>query len=619
MTPTSPATVEVHPWQQAARRTAWVAGVYCAVVVVLLLTSWLRSRATDPINNPELIALKAQLTGAANADFLKTQIRALDLRLRDRHLHYVARVHHSGWLLFGAALVLLPALHFVIWKRKPQRLGKFVFRPEEARRAALQARWAVGALGLVIAGTAWLSASNFRTLIPAEPPPTAAAQTPPSATNETALAASPAPVAPVASTPAPSGPVSTVPTVDMTSWPTPEEVNANWPRFRGPRGDGVSAYTNVPLSWNLQTGEGIVWKAPVPLAGPSSPVVWGNRLFLTSATPKKNEIYCYDALTGKLLWQKPVQAPPKDPPSKEERELSSYAAGSAATDGRRVYAMFANGDVAAFDFQGNVVWAQNLGTPDNAYGHTASLVVHQGRLIIQMDQGADEKEGKSRLLALDALTGKEVWKSEPRPVVNSWSSPIVIRAGENDLIIACGNPWLMAYRFTNGVEVWRAKVLGGEVAVSPIYSASLGLVFSANEGEKASALKPDGTGDVTKTKVLWQAEDGLPDICSPLCDGRRFYLLSTPGNLTCYDGPDGKKLWEKDLEMSFKASPSLVGDRIYLINDKGLGLVLQAGPEFKELARSDLSDEVMASPAFADGRIYLRTKLTLYCLGKKAK
>ena len=611
MTPNPPATAETHPWRQAARRTAVVAGVFCVGVSLALVLSWWRSRATDPINNPDLIELKTQLTRSANDEALKTRIRSLDLQLRGRHLHYLARVQQSGWLLFGGGLVLLPALHFLIWNNKPQRRGKFVFSAAQAAQVRRSSRWAIAGTGLVTASLAWLAGSQFRTAIPQTPVTPVLSQT-----NQAALP----PIAGGPSAPAPAAPASVasaLPAVDPKSLPTADEVSQNWPRFRGPSGDGVAPGTNAVLTWNAQTGQGILWKSPVPVAAPSSPVVWGNRVFLTGGTAKKREVYGYDAVSGKLLWQKGLNVPTTEPPPKEERELSSYGASTVATDGRRVYAMFPNGDLGAFDLEGNLVWARNLGLPDNAYGHASSPVVHQGRVIIQFDQGADEKEGKSRILALEALTGKEVWKTEPRPVVNSWATPVIYHVGERDQILANGNPWLMAYDFANGAELWRAKVLNGEVAVSPIFARDLGLAFSANEGEKASAIKPDGTGDVTKTKVLWQAEDGLPDICSPLCDGQRFYLVTTPGNVTCYEGLTGKKLWEKDLEMSFKASPSLVGNRIYLVNDKGLTVVIQAGAEFKELARSDLADEVMASPAFAHGRIYLRTKQNLFCLGEK--
>ena len=227
---------------------------------------------------------------------------------------------------------------------------------------------------------------------------------------------------------------------------------------------------------------------------------------------------------------------------------------------------------------------------------------------------SDASEGKSRLLALNGQTGELVWQTEPRPVPNSWATPIVIQAAGREQIITCGNPWLIAYAPADGKELWRGQWLGGEVTPSPVFGAER--VFAVSD-EKLLAIRPDGSGDVTKTHVAWHGEDGLPDISSPLCDGWRVYLLTSYGRLTCYGAADGKKLWEKELELGFKASPALAGDHLYLCDEKGTVVVVQAGDEFKELARSSLGEEVMASPAFAGGKMFIRGTGYLFCFGGK--
>jgi len=304
-----------------------------------------------------------------------------------------------------------------------------------------------------------------------------------------------------------------------------------------------------------------------------------------------------------------------EPPTVME-DSGGYAPSTPATDGRRVYAMYANGDVAAFDYSGNPVWAINLGKLDNSYGHSTSLEQYQDRLLIQLDQGG-AKDGKSKLLALDTATGKTVWQSPVRPVPNSWSTPIVVQANQRAQVITCANPWVISYDPTNGTELWRAQALYGEVTPSPIFAG--GFVITVNEGEKISAIKPDGTGDVTKTHIAWSADEGLPDICSPVSDGKQVYLVTSGGTVTCYDLTSGKKLWDKEFEIGFKASPSIAGDRLYLFCDKGLAIQLQTGPEFKELNRSEMGEEILASPAFADGRFFVRAKETLFCIGGKGK
>jgi outer membrane protein assembly factor BamB len=282
------------------------------------------------------------------------------------------------------------------------------------------------------------------------------------------------------------------------------------------------------------------------------------------------------------------------------------------TDGRRVYVMFANGDLAAFTLDGAPVWSKNLGVPKNTYGHSTSLATWQGRLIVQFDQGEGEPEG-SKLLAFDGATGRLVWQT-PRAVHASWASPIVVEAAGKPQIIALAVPWVMAYAATDGNEIWRVECLEGEICPSPVFAG--GLVLAVSPNNKLNAIRPDGRGDVTKTHVAWGAEDNQPDVTSPTANGELLFTVTTPGVLTCFDVKDGKKLWEKELEMDFHASPSLVGSRLLLVSKKGVAIVFAAAREFKELARSaELGEEVHASPAFASGRMFIRGMKHLYCIG----
>jgi outer membrane protein assembly factor BamB len=574
-----------HPWKQPARRVAWVAGVYCALIAVALIYSVQRSRAIDPINNRELAGLKATLVQNPMDDALKARIRALDVELRREFLRHQGLVQKSGWLLLGGVLVLLPALHFATWRKRLPRRGKYVLQPLLAEVDNARSRLAVGVLAALVAGVGlWAVSGDHSDLEQVLMAKKAVV-----ATTNTAMVAA---------------------AVD-TSLPSAAEVAANWPRFRGPAGAAVSAYTNVPLTWNGTNGQNVLWKTSVPLFSPNSPVVWSNRVFMTGANSARHEVYAFDTADGKLLWQKQVGKEGKQL-SKEDEEGKYFAPSTGATDGRRFYAIIETGDVAAFDFQGNQVWARNLGKPDNQYGYSTSLEVYKNTLLVQWDQG-DEESGKSILMALNTATGQEVWKTAPRPVGASWATPNVVNAGGRDQLIASGNPWLISYDPAGGAEFWRAKVCGGEVTPSAVFAG--GFVISANE--KLSVIKPDGSGDVTKTHVPWRGEDGIPDICSPVSDGKFVYLLTSSGTLTVYDLATGKKAYEKELEIEVKSSPSVAGDRVYIAGEKGVTFVVQTGPFFKELARAGLGEDVLASPAFADGRIYLRGRKQLFCVGVK--
>ncbi len=580
-------TVPASTLYRTSMATAVIAGVFCALVCALLVWNYFNSDVADPLDSAQFGVLKARQKADPGDEELKGRIRGMDLELRREYFRRQAFAVRGGFLLLAGLAIFAIAVRVAFASRRTVPSPSPPGNPERAEvRAGIFARWSVGAAGLV-----FLVGVSILAIISAG--------------------------GPGEGFPVDSGRVETPGTVVETPrFPSDGEIRKNWPRFRGPGGAGISAYTNVPAKWNGKTGEGVLWKSPIPLPGKNSPVVWGSRIFLTGATRKKRQVYCFDADSGRILWQRDVKNVPggvSKPPNVSEAE-TGYAAPTAIVDGQRVYAIFANGDLACFDFEGKKrLWAINLGLPDNMYGHSASLAMWRGLLIVQFDQGDDEDD-KSELLGLDALTGQEVWSKE-RAVPNSWPVPIVINASGKDQIITCANPWVISYNPADGAELWRAKCLDGDVAPSPIYAGSM--VFAVNTGAVLAAIRPDGAGDVTKTHIAWTGEDGLPDICSPVSDGELVWLLETYGTMTCYDVQTGKPVWEHDLDTSFNASPSLVGERVYLISTDGVTIIIEAARKFKEVARSELGEKVFASPAFMDGRIYIRSEKNLFCIGRR--
>ena len=409
-----------------------------------------------------------------------------------------------------------------------------------------------------------------------------------------------------------------------------EDWQRYWPRFRGPEGSGISRHPGAATYWNTQTGQGVLWKAAVPLPGHNSPIVWKDRVFLSGADAQRREVYCFDALSGKLLWQRGVPSTPEGAVKvpKVSRE-TGFAAPTMTTDGRRVFAIFANGDLAAFDMEGRLVWVRGLGIPDNHYGHAASLEIWQNLLFVQLDQGMVQ-EKKSRILALDTLTGKTVWQQQ-REVAASWATPLVIHRDQDSQLITTSDPWVIAYRPQDGQEIWRIKCLSGEHGVSPAYGN--GLLHVGNEYCQWFALRTDGQGDVSQTHIAWKGEEGLPDVCSPLVTEKYLFLLMTYGTLTCYEVQTGKVLWSKDFDqVQFIASPSWAEGRVYLL---GLFDTDQQDPdghpvqhtrvwvleptdtEAKEVGQGLVDESCVASPAFQPGRIYIRGKKHLFCIGSE--
>jgi len=580
-------------WYRAAVRTAIVAGVFSLIVCGLLLTNYFQGRISDPLNSKALSELKEALIQEPRNDSIKEQIRGLDLELRQEYFRQREFSRWGSYLLLAGIVVFLIGIKFAADYRKKLPMPQAKDEQGQEARVAMMARWSVAALGLIL-GSAALALA-----IISESGPTGEFLK--SAENITALALEPRDS-------------SVISAMAKAGYPSQEEIKKNWPRFRGPGGLGISAYTNVPSSWNGETGKGILWKTPVPLPGENSPIVWGNRVFLTGATESESEVYCFDADSGELLWQRAVEnVPGSSFETPEVMEDTGFAAPTAVTDGQRVYAIFANGDLVCFDFDGNRVWAKSLGVPESIYGYASSLAIYQNLLLVLFDQG-DAEDDLSKLIAFDSLSGRTVWETQ-RLVPNSWASPIVINTGEREEIITCANPWVIAYEPVTGKELWRADCLSGDIAPSPIYAN--GLVFATNEYAYLAAIRPGGEGDVTETHIAWKAEDGLPDICSPLSNDELVFLLASYGILTCYNTQDGSVVWEQDLEASFKSSPSLVGDRVYLMSDEGVMFIVAATEEYKELGRAELGENVHACPAFMDGRIYIRGKENLYCIGNK--
>ncbi len=572
-------------WRAAASVTA-VSGAFVLVVFLLLVINYLQVQAADPIDDLTLSELRDQYAAAPEQDpALAQRIRNLDLLTRKAFFTSQYHLRVGGLLLLGGVIVFLIAFKSMA-RWRPEL-------PEPQETPAAEEDWLSRAAArqvLTWTGVALLAGGLFasymtESVLLANPPAATGAEE----------AAAPGEAAPAEQTDPPD-----------QAFPDWETVSRNWPAFRGPGGLGVAHYTNAPMDWDVPAGKGVRWKAPVPLPGANSPVVWEKRLFLSGANEQKREVYCYDTESGELVWQrtlKPFPNTPAEPP--DVSEDTGYAASTMAAHGGQVFAIFANGDVVSYDHEGNLVWGRALGLPANHYGHSSSLLAYENLLYIQFDESE-----KPRLIALNAATGEDAWVTQRELI--SWASPILAHTPFGPQLILCSEEDVDGYDPMSGKLLWSEECLGGEVAPSAAYAAEI--VFAANEYAMASAIQLSGVDGAVRSELLWEYDNLLPEVSSPVGDGRFFYFATSFGDFVCLDAKTGEEAWSEEIGEGFYSSPVLVGDRIYILDNEGSMFVFQAGPEYKVLATLPVGEPTFATPAFLDGRIYLRTLENLYCI-----
>ncbi len=420
-------------------------------------------------------------------------------------------------------------------------------------------------------------------------------------------------------------------------------AGSNWPAWRGPEGSGVSAEKNLPEEWAVD--KNILWKTPITGRGHSSPIVWGKRVFLTTAVEgpvvpgakamkhmvngkewahpesfgadRKHafKVIALDRDTGKILWETTAW---EGTPHDDRHRKSSYAASTPATDGKHVFSFFGSEGLYAHDFNGKLAWKVDLGKlGTGGMGTGTSLVVFGNLVIVQ----ADEEDGvDSFIVGLDAKTGKQVWKT-PRKVQVSWTTPLLVNTGRRTEMITVGNEFIVAYDPATGKELWRSKGVDSNAIPSPVASREMVYVSAGYPVKTAFAIRLGGSGDVTDTKsIVWKYAKGTAYVPSPIYYDGYFYLTTDRGVLTCLDARTGEVKYEggrPPVPATFTASPVAYDGKLLLTSEDGDTFVIKAGPQHEIIRTNTIGEPVYASPAIADGRLFIRAEKHLYAIGKK--
>jgi outer membrane protein assembly factor BamB len=398
-------------------------------------------------------------------------------------------------------------------------------------------------------------------------------------------------------------------TVSITSVLPSPGAERQWPRFRGPSGQGVAVGAAPPIEWNI-AGRNVLWRTTVEGRGNSSPIVWGDRIFLTSADEKgkQRSMLCFDRADGRILWSRPV---PTKPPEPNVRDKNGFATSTPVTDGERVIAFLGSCGLVCFDFEGNLQWHYaNLRIRTTHGTGSSPLLYHDLVILIQ-----DQNQADSVFLALDKRSGKIVWESE-RSRAMTWSTPTIVRAGSRDELVMAGSQTVKGYDPRTGKEFWSLD--GPTEEVIPNIVAGPDLLYSASgRNGPFLALRPGGDGDVTQSHLEWRTVRCGPHVPSPVLVNGRLYVANDTGVFTCLDAATGKLVYTERVNDRFSASPVTAGDLMWFAAESGTTYVVRASDRFEPVARNVLDNPILASPAAIDGTLILRTQNELLCIGRK--
>ena len=614
-----------------AQNIALIAGIFCTVVAILLLLNFWQISKSDPIESKALEALVERLKQEPNNEELKTEIRNFDLLARKAYFNSEWQVKTGAYLMLIGAIVLALALRFYYsLKSKIEEPDTRYENEITSRILAQKGVIIVGGVVMVLAFVASFATVNHLDDY------VQVAENEPSA-DEDKIEVIEISKTPVADQGAANLPMKEEPEVQQetgqenavveenttgnqtapekteqavavktpatTSGFTLESVKANHNSLRGPLSQGVSFRKNIPTEWDAAAGTNVLWKSPIAKHGYNSPIIWGDKVFIAGADAASREVYCYDRNTGKLLWTgvannisgSPATVPRVTPDT-------GLSAPTLTTDGKAVFAIFATGDVIAFDMNGKRLWARNLGVPNNHYGHSSSLITWDGKLIVQYDTNSGGK-----VLALDNTTGETVWETE-RGCKISWASPVLAEIDGKYQVVLTADPIVAGYDVKTGKELWQVECMMGEVGPSVAYSD--GIVFAANEYARLGAI------EVKTNSIVWEDDYYLPEASSPVAYNGLLIICTSYGVVACYDAKSGEMYWEEDLGTTLYSSPTVAEGKLFIMDNDGVMRIYEFSKELKKIAENELGETAGTTPAFADGRIYIRGENNLYCIGK---
>lgn len=554
------------------------AGVFTLIVALTMLLSVIQLKAIDPLDNPAIVSIKEQYDKDPDSAAKAEQVRALDLMARKAYFSSRRQVETGSYLLLAGAVLFILCQRLIAGSEKTVPSIP-VEHQDQVTGNVRYAKYLAGSVG-VLTIVAIVSSLMLRRDLPDLSGKSLAKvkrNTEKKAEKKDAGTS-----------------VSGTYKPDAT----------NYPFFRGQNSRAIAGGSDYPTEWNGESGNNIKWKIQVPMNGKSSPVIWGDKLFVTGSEGLACEVYCINKNSGKIEWSASasgIQGEPSVPPETDSE--AGMAVSTAATDGKSVCAIFANGNLISLDLNGNKKWAKNIGTPANVYGYACSVVIYDDILIVQFDAS-----DKVSLMGFDTNSGELKWETIRRGRA-VWSSPVIGTFNGGPQVIINGNPEVSAYDPLTGKELWAIEVLTGDVA--PSLAVNSKMVYAVTDYSRLAAIKP-GPGP----SIVWEDNTFTSDVSSPVATDNYLFISTGTGDVACYNSQEGDTLWTHYFTDQFYASPVVADEKVYLLDRSGVMHIVKAGPQFELIAESPLGEPADCTPAYSDKNIYIRGRNNLFCISE---
>ena len=407
----------------------------------------------------------------------------------------------------------------------------------------------------------------------------------------------------------------------------------NWPGWRGPRGDGTSLEANAPTEWDGASGKNILWKQPLPGSGHGSPIVWNDNIFLLACDPDSQErlLLCLDSKSGRQRWRQSVIKSPLE----TKHQLNSFASSTPATDGQQIFVTFLEVGkktipapnvgrtrpvtpgqlvVAAYDFEGRRKWLVKPGGFVSAHGFCSNPVLFQDLVIVNGDH-----DGDSYIVALDKQTGEVVWKVSRRHKTRSYVTPLIREIDGRTQMVVSGSKRIVSFDPRDGSRHWLIEGPTQQFVASMVYDGRCFYMVAGFPTHHALAIRPDGSGDVTDTHVVWHSKNVKCYVPSPVVVGRYLIVADDRGTANCFDVESGERLWLERMGKHYSASLVTADGLVYFLADDGITKIVKPGPDVDIVATNALGEFCFASPAIAGSRLYIRGETHLFCIGRAAQ